>query len=65
MALPEKERRPMIENTQDVKPSKKKVYFIRVDEDQYKKIVELAKEEDRSANKMANLLIRAALEKRN
>jgi len=55
----------MIENTQDVKPSKKKVYFIRVDEDQYKKIVELAKEEDRSANKMANLLIRTALEQRN
>jgi hypothetical protein len=54
----------MIKNAQDVEPSKKKVYFIRVDEKEYKQIVELAEKEDRSANKMANLLIRAGLEQR-
>jgi len=42
-----------------------KVFFIRVKEDDYNKIVELAREEDRSTNKMANLLLRSALESRN
>ena len=48
-------------NSEKVKGSTRKVYFIRVNEDDYKKIVELAEVEDRSINNMANSLIKSAL----
>lgn len=53
----------MITNLQSGKPAaKQKVYFIRVNEDEYKRIVTLADAEDRSINKMANILLKSALE---
>jgi hypothetical protein len=51
-------------STNDVKPTNQKVYFIRVGEEEYKRITEIAQSEERSINKMANLLLRAALESR-
>lgn len=51
----------MITNTNTVKPISQKVYFIRVGEHEYKKIVELAQSQDRSINNMANLLLKNAL----
>lgn len=42
--------------------SSKKVYFIRVDEAQYQRIIRLAESEDRSINKTANRLIKSALD---
>ena len=38
-----------------------KVYFIRVGEDEYREIESIAQSEDRSINKMANILIKDAL----
>jgi hypothetical protein len=56
---------PVITNLQGVTPTaKQKVYFIRVKEDEYKKITALADAEDRTINKMANILLKSALESR-
>ncbi|MES2631142.1 MAG: hypothetical protein V4611_04235 [Patescibacteria group bacterium] len=51
----------MITSTKNAKPTNQKVYFIRVGEKEYKKIVELAQSQDRSINNMANLLLKSAL----
>lgn len=48
-------------NPEKTKSSKRKVYFIRVNEDDYKRISALAEVEDRSINNMANSLIKSAL----
>jgi hypothetical protein len=53
-----------ISTTQGVKSTGQKVYFIRVKENEYKKIVALADSEDRTINKMANVLLKSALESR-
>lgn len=50
----------MIEKSPEQR-SARKVYFIRVGEDEYKEIVKLAEVEDRSINNMANSLIKSAL----
>lgn len=52
----------MITSTKVTKPISEKVYFIRVSETEYKRIARLAESEDRSINKMANLLLKSALE---
>ena len=52
----------MINNLTDGQKSDRKVYFIRVNEDEYKRITALAEVEDRSINKMANILLKSALE---
>lgn len=48
----------------DTPTAKQKVYFIRVKEDEYRRITALAEAEDRTINKMANILIKSALESR-
>jgi hypothetical protein len=50
--------------TTEESPTKPKVFFIRVREDEYLQIANLAKQEDRSTNKMANILLKSALESR-
>lgn len=49
----------------DVRKSDVKYFFIRVGEAEYKKIAVLAASEDRSINKMANILLKKSLEQDN
>lgn len=49
----------------DARKTDVKYFFIRVGETEYKKIAELAASEDRSINKMANILLKKSLEQDN
>jgi hypothetical protein len=40
-----------------------KYFFVRVNAETYQEIVKLAKEEERSVNKMTNILLKRSLEK--
>ena len=51
----------MITDSKNVDKTTKKVYFIRVGEDEYKRIAELAEPQGRSINNMANFLLKNAL----
>ncbi len=51
----------MVKTIQEIGETRKKVFFIRVGEEEYKKIAVLAESEDRSINNMANLLLKSAL----
>lgn len=51
----------MVSTLKEVEETRKKVFFIRVGEEEYNKIIALAESQDRSINNMANLLIKSAL----